>query len=335
MKNRIKKWVNFILIAFLLVAVGIVLYSVTVYQNDFPDYSTYSAKPLGIKALYLLSQKMGYQVQRNHYPAKFLEDGAVMVVYRPGSLAFNEPEEQEYLEAWMSRGNTMVLVPDPLTISELWIFNTISEQKTWHEVIHSGDITITWYGLDNGQVCIIDQADAFMNTELKDSDAAPAFIQVLERIGNTDVIFNEYYHYLQKPAPGVWELIGIPGQIAAVQLLLALLLTIIRGWKPFGRVRNEGKLLKRPEAEAQKALAGLYMRMKAYPLVLSNYYGYFTQRYQRFLSAPGPLQEKAHHILSACGRFIEENRKSRKELIMLVHQLNRLEDEINGKTRSA
>lgn len=332
MKKKIRKTINFIWITLLLTVAGFILYSVTAYRGDYPEYSSYNTSESGIKALYLLAREMGFQVRRNHYPAKFLKEAPVMVVYRPDEGIFNEPEEQVYLSAWLDQGNTMILVPDPLTIRELWIFEMIPQQKKQHEVINVGNITITWYMLEKGRICVMDRADEFLNGQLKDSDAAVAFIQALEKSGSQRVVFNEYYQFLQKPAPGVWDLLGNMGQLVAIQLLLAVVLMIIRGWKPFGRVRNERELTKRPENEVQKALSGLYMRMKAYPLALSNYYGSFTQKYGRILSTSGPLAEKAKNILFRCSCYIEENQKNRKELIALVRQLEKLEDEILGST---
>lgn len=330
MKKKIKKWVNFILIILILAVAGLILYSVTVYQQDYPDYSSYNTTPEGIKALYLLAREMGFNVARNHYPARFINDTPVMVVFRPAASLFNEDVEQEALKAWLNQGNTMILVPDPETIYELWIFNTISEQKQQHEVVNTGDITTTWYSLEQGRVCVMDRADAFLNGELKESDGAPAFIQALQKAGSPKVVFNEYYRFLQKPAPGVWDLLGTVGQLVAVQLILTLVLMVLRGWKPFGRVRDSRVLMKRPENEVQKALSGLYIRMKAYPLVLSNYYGYFTQKYRRALSMPGPLTERANHVLAECAYFIEQNQRSRKEMLHLVQQLELLEAELGG-----
>lgn len=330
MKKKIRNWINLILITLLLTAAGFILYSVTVYQKEYPEYSSYNTTKSGIKALYLLAREMGFQVRRNHYPAKFLEDTPVMVVYRPDDVIFNEPDEQQYLTAWLNQGNTMILVPDPETLQELWIFNTISEQKKQHEISRFGNITVTWYMLEKSRICVMDSADAFLNGQLKESDAAIAFVQALEKAGNPRVVFNECYQFLQKPAPDLWDLVGTMGQLIAIQILLALVLAVIRGWRPFGRVRNERELLQRPENEVQKALAGLYLRMKAYPLALSNYYGYFMQKYGRILSTPGPLAEKANRVLSQCSRYIEENQKSRKELLALVRQLEKLEAELGG-----
>jgi hypothetical protein len=330
MKKKIRKWINFISIALLLTVAGFFLYSVTVYQKEYPQYSTYNSTPSGIKALYLLTGEMGFQVRRNHYPAQFLEDAPVMVLFRPDDAIFNEADEQEYLKAWLDQGNTMILVPDPKTIHELWIFHAISENKVDHQILNTGNITVTWYLLKKGKVCVMDSADAFLNAQLRESDASIAFIQALEKAGNPRVVFNEYYQFLQKPAPGIWDLLDTAGQLIAVQLLLAVVLIILRGWKPFGRVRNETELVKRPENEVQKALAGLYIRMRAYPLALSNYYGYFTQKYSRVLSAPGPLADKANRVLNQCSRYIEENQKSRKDMLMLVRQLEKLEAEMSA-----
>lgn len=331
MKKEIKKWVSRILITLLILAAGLVLYSVTVYRGSYPDYSTYNTTGAGAKALYLLAGKMGYRVNRYHYPAKFLDEESVMVFYRPDYGLFNADQEQESLKTWLLKGNTMILIPDTESMNQLWIFELISELKKTHEQIHIGDITITKYTLDNGSVYVMDQPDSFMNSQLSESDGALAFIRTLERINKPEIFFNEYYRFMQKAAPGVWELIGTTGQIIAIQLLLAVVLTVIRGWKPFGRVRNERQWTKRPENEMVKALSALYLRMQAYPLVLSNYYGYFEQKYRRFLSTPGPMQEKTKKTMAACGRYIEENRKSKKELIRLVRNLEKVEDEMNRR----
>lgn len=330
MKKAIRKWINFICIALALAVAGFILYSATVYQRDYPDYSSYNTTPDGIKALYLLAREMGFDARRTHYPARFLGDVQVMVVFRPAASIFNEEKEQTALAAWLDLDNTLILVPDPDTLRELWIFEKIAEKKQSHEVINTGNITTTWYTLERGRVCVMDQADAFLNGALRESSGALVFMNALERAGNRKVVFNEYYRYLQKPAPGLWDLLGIFGQLIAVQLVLAVVFAVVRGWKPVGRVRDGRVLQKRPENEVQKALSGLYIRMKAYPLALSNYFGYFTQRYERALSMPGPLQEKAHRVLSACARYIEENRRNRKEMLFLVQQLEQLEAELSG-----
>lgn len=332
MKVKIKNWINPILITATLLIAGLVLYSVTVYQKDYPDYSTYNAKGTGTKALYLVAREMGFNVERYHYPAKFIKDISVMIVYRPDYFFFNQAEEKESLRAWLLKGNTMVLIPDYETLNELWIFDMISEHKKDYEVVNTRNITITWYTLDSGTVCVIDRPDSFLNANLSESDGAVEFVNVLERIGEEKVVFNEYYLGFQKAAPGVWELIGRIGQLVVFQLSLAMLLFIIRGWEPFGRDRTEWDWVRRPENEVLKALSGLYIRMKAYPLVLSNYYGYITQKYRRFLSIPSPLQDRLARTLAICSHYIERNGRSKKELFYLVQQINKLESQINKYT---
>jgi hypothetical protein len=202
--------------------------------------------------------------------------------------------------------------------------------KKRHEVIQVGDITTIWYGLDEAAVCVMDRPDGFLNKNLRDSNASVAFIRALEKIKGRDIFFNEYYHNLQKPAPGIWELIGTTGRLVFIQIMLVLLLIVLRGWNPFGRVRDEDKWMKRPENEALKALSGLYMRMKAYRLVLSNYYGFFIQKYNRFLNEQSPLQDMAVRTLSLCERYMEaeKGRTRKNELYLLVRQLVKIEDDM-------
>lgn len=334
MSNRLKKFLAPALIILILLVTVLVLYSVTVYKSDYPDYSSYNADKTGIKALYLLARKCGFKVSRYHYPAKFLNENPVMVAYRPVDYLFNEDEEQEWLKKWLNNDNTLVLIPDESNIADLWIFDYISENRKWYEVVNYGKITVTWYGLGNGTVCVMDNADSFLNENILQSDAGVAFIDALVRINNPKVIFNEYYQFMQIASPTIWDLIGNTGQLVSIQILLAILLVVIRGWKPFGRVRGEGKMTVRPENEVVKALSGLYQRTRAYPLVLSNYYGYFTQKYGRFLSMPGPLMERAVNLLSECEYHLRRGSLSKKELRTMVLGLEKLESDIksSGKT---
>ncbi|MDD4296784.1 MAG: hypothetical protein PHC69_07485 [Ruminiclostridium sp.] len=330
MKFRLKKLLKYMLIVVAFLSAGVVLYMVTGYKGDYPEHSSYNAEKTGIKALYLLAGKMGFNTGRYHYPAMFLEDGYTMVIYQPDLAAFNEDNEKEALKEWILRGNDLILIPDKDNLGWLWIFDAISELKEWHETINIGDVTITTYGLNKGTIFIMDQSWDFLNSDIGSSDAAVAFIRVLERINPTKVVFNEYYHNMQKAAPGIFELIGIPGQLIIIQLLLVAIMVVIRGWRPFGRVRGEYKLCKRPENEVINALSGLYIRMKAYPLVISNYYGYFIKKYGRFLNTPGVLQNEGRNALNDCKHFIESGNGKRKELIRLMRKLEKLEGKIDS-----
>lgn len=331
MKTRLRKCLFSIMIISVLLVAVLILYSVTVYVKDYPEYSSYSAGKTGVKALYLLAGKCGFQVSRYHYPVKFLREKPVMVAYRPAESLFNETEEQDGLKEWLKQGNTLVLILDERNIGDLWIFDFISENRQWYEVVNTGKITATWYGLGNGLVCVLDSADSFLNSNIAASDAAVAFINVLTRINNPKVIFNEYYQYMQVPSPRLWDLIGHIGQLTAIQLLTAVILVVIRGWKPFGRVRGDKRLTMRSENEIVKALSGLYQRMNAYPLVLSNYYGFFTQKYGRFLTMPGALRDKAVRLLAECEFYLRKGSISKKELKRLVLGLEKLEYEINNR----
>jgi hypothetical protein len=328
MAKKIKSIVRSILIALMIFLAAFVLYSVTLYKGNYPDYSTYNTGDYGIKAIYLLAREMGYAPKRFYYPARFISDETLMVAYRPDIELFNEDEEQLGIKQWLLEGNTLILIPEMGTAGSLWIFDMISEMKEWHEVSNIGNITVTWYGVGKGTVCVMDREESFLNMNLRDSDAGAAFIGVLERFGIRDVYFNEYYHYIQKQAPGVWELIGTAGQLVLIQLVLAIILAVARGWKPFGRDNRESYLGKRPENEILLALSNLYARMRSYPLVLSNYYGHFRNKYGRFLTVPGPLQYKAMDTLAACERYIEGGYRNRKQLVSLMRNLDEIEEEI-------
>ncbi len=330
MKSKLKKIIKYIIVLLTLLLAALILYSVTVYEKNYPEFSSYSADNTGVKALYLLAKKCGFQVSRYHYPAKFLDEDAVMVSYRPAEMIFNESEEQSGIKNWLDKGNTLVLILDERNAVELWIFELISQTRKWHEVESFGDITATWYGLENGTICVLNSADEFLNENISSSDASIAFIKILMELNNPKVLFNEYYQYMQVPAPNIWHLLGSTGQLVVIQLMLVILLVGVRGWKPFGRVRGDSRMTKRPENEVVKAISGLYQRMRAYPLVLSNYYGYFTTKYGRYLQISGPIQKKAVRTLAECEYYMNTKKISKKELSSIVRRLDRLEIEING-----
>lgn len=79
MAKRMKSIVRFILTAFVIFSAALVLYSVTLYRGNYPDYSTYNAGEYGIKAIYLLTKEMGYSPKRFHYPAKFISNETLIV----------------------------------------------------------------------------------------------------------------------------------------------------------------------------------------------------------------------------------------------------------------
>jgi hypothetical protein len=334
MNVRLKNCLLFVLAIFMSVFAVTVLYSATVYKTDHADYTTYGTGDLGLKALYLLTGKCGFRVSRYHYPVKFLRDNPVMVAYCPAGSVFNDNEEKNGLRNWLNNGNTLVVILDHRNIDNLWIFDYISENRRWYETENAGNVTITWYGLENGVICVLDSADRFLNKNISDNTgAAVAFINVLARINNPKVVFNEYYRFMQKPAPGLWDLIGHTGQLIVIQLVTVVLLVVIRGWKTFGRVRGDREMTKRAENEIVMALAGLYQKEKAYSLVLSNYYGRFVRRYGGYLRTAGYVRDKALPLLNECEYYLRTGDLSKKKLKEIVLGLQKLELEISNRNQ--
>ena len=87
-------------------------------------------------------------------------------------------------------------------------FELISQTRKWHEVESFGDITATWYGLKMVQYAL-NSADEFLNENISSSDASIAFIKILMELNNPKVLFNEYYQYMQVPAPNIWHLLAL------------------------------------------------------------------------------------------------------------------------------
>ena len=188
MKLRFKKMLKNMIVILAFLSAGLILYMFTGYRSNYPEHSSYNAEKTGIKALYLLAEKMGFNTERYHYPAMFLEDDYAMVVYQPNLDAFNDDNEKEALKEWILRGNELILIPNKDNLGWMWVFDTISELKEWHDTTNVGDVTITAYGLNKGVIYIMDQSFDFLNSDIGSSDTAVAFIRVLERINPTKVI---------------------------------------------------------------------------------------------------------------------------------------------------
>ena len=94
MALKFKELLKYMLIVILFMSAGLILYIFTSYKGDFPEYSTYSTEESGIKALYLLTRRMGFIAERIHYPAMFLDGDYTMVVYRPDRMFLMTSEKE-------------------------------------------------------------------------------------------------------------------------------------------------------------------------------------------------------------------------------------------------
>lgn len=107
----------------LLIAFFIFLNFAFMTQNDqlkerrsVVPYSSYNNSPKGLKALFMLIEKLGYQTKRLHNPylRRSRQAGLGLLLLIQPSTSFSEGESQKLLE-WVKNGNTLLIALDEPT----------------------------------------------------------------------------------------------------------------------------------------------------------------------------------------------------------------------------
>jgi hypothetical protein len=85
-------------------------------RRSVVPYSSYNNSPKGLKALFMLIEKLGYQPKRLHNPylRRSRQAGPGLLMLIQPSTSFSERESQKLLE-WVKSGNTLLIALDEQT----------------------------------------------------------------------------------------------------------------------------------------------------------------------------------------------------------------------------
>lgn len=309
-------------------------------EERYPDYSSYSSRPNGAKALYILSGQMGYSVSRFERPSRFLPEKVTLIAVKPEIETLKNSLETKYLKEWLERGNTMVLLDDSSRLNKLNL-----EALGAKYIRDAGKRGIaSEYDVADGKLYFIDEVDKYTNNGLHKLEPAVEFIGLMDLAGNRKLLFNEYFHGMGTRGTTVFDLLGLSGMLVLLQLLLALFIYFYIRSRRFGKPKLVFETLKRQENENLFALSSIYLKSKAYALVLETYMDYFNKQLSKFLGyAQIPDTDELYAAIAAngfldklnlksiyndCLCYIHENKKDGKQLLQLINRLERIRKEI-------
>lgn len=322
-----KKALVYVLIAALLLTAGLFVYSGK-FTTQYPDYSSYNTRPKGVKALYLLTQKMGYHVEQYKKTAKYLPDSAVLIAVKPDINSFNDTQERKSLQNWITRGNTLMIIDD---FSNLGKYNLNRFRVT--DAMNYEDVANV-YSIGKGTLIFMNNPDSYTNNGLKEIEPGVVFINMLDTAKSKRVLFDEYYHGMIENNLTLWDLLGQTGRLIVIQLLLGLLLFMFIKARRFGKPVIVFETIKRKENENLYALSNLYMRAGANSSVLEAYLSDFKKELSRFLGFNAVQEDKdliyaaegskvlsrmnLRGLMQRCHEYVTAESRDTKQLLELV-----------------
>ncbi len=319
-----------IALLFLLTAYG------AVNDRNSADYSSYSTGANGVKALYVLSERMGFSPVRFKKPSMFLPDGATLVAVNPDLRIFKGQTEKKNLRKWLWKGNTLILIGNRKNLYDydpMWFCGP--QNMDGFSMDPEGSILSFKAG--KGEIIFLEDLSLYTNEGLKAYTGGIRFIKVLQQVHNRKVLFNEYYHGISEASIPVWNVIGQAGRLAVLQILFGLAVLMLVKAKRFGGKVPLPENVKRPENENLFALANIYIKSRSYAAVLHTYTEAFKRRLEKFLglgieSDDFRITEAIRNnnslrkrnieaLLRMSEQYINNNEKDLKKLIFIVEKL--------------
>jgi hypothetical protein len=281
--------------------------------ESFPPYSSYSPRPSGTKALWLLLEEEGIGFSR--FQTVVPEGPGLMILMdQNDSLPYEEWDE---VYDWVAAGNTLFLASQysnyifdehfDFELADDWFESGIHQVSSDHALLNGvGEITQTWgtrlqvheemsfaYGDDSGiflvvapmgegKVVILTQPDLFTNRLIGQADNLILFLNILRLYGQEGIWFNEYVHGYAWGETTTDVLIW-PLRLVILQLLLGALLLFIYWGKRFGRPVPLFSEVNEISGEYVSSLANIYRQGRARHLILDSISQSFKSELARYL----------------------------------------------------
>ncbi|TYQ18308.1 UNVERIFIED_CONTAM: hypothetical protein Cloal_0739 [Acetivibrio alkalicellulosi] len=340
--SKIKDIILFISIFILLSLAGLVVFDIKNEAEQSTGFTTYSDREDGVKVLYTLAEKMGFQVGRNRKPSRFLPDNVTVVAIAPDYDIFTDNLEQKYLLEWVNRGNSFVIIDSDSNFSNS-NYDILSHAKSYSKAFsYYGENRI--YNIGEGKVIYLGQYENYTNKEIESLDPGVVFIHALNEASNERVLFNEYYQGFGSSQPSIFDIIGFGGRLILIQILLGIMVYFYILSRRFGKPVIVYETIKREENENIFALSNIYKKANANAIVLEIYYDKFKKDVSKFLGLGGEFVNDEEMISEAnknnvlknmdlqkvikdCNNYISNNINNRKvleELLIKLEKIGRL-----------
>ncbi len=295
--------------------------SILAPNNVYPGYTSYSPRKDGVKAFYLLLEKLDFRVERLTEAAP---DGkGLMIMAEPDGIAAGEIRE---MLKWVEKGNALLLLtrqPNEL-IKELGVNWRDQRGKTGKVKTDSGhpffgdvkelvldsnerlrahprldfsygDRTGEFLAVverKRGRVVILTDPDLITNKNIDQGDNLILLLNILRAHGDGTIWFNELVHGYST-ATSVREEMSWPLRLVVVQLALGLLLLFQYWGKRFGRPVPLLREKEQVTGEYVSSLANIYRQGRARQITLQNLYQGFRRELTRYLGVPAQMPNKA------------------------------------------
>lgn len=339
---KIKKIAIYAVIIIVLLLAGLLAFDIKNDAEEATEFSSYNMTKEGGKALYLLADRMGFDVDRYKRPARFIADRVTMVAFAPDYEIFNDNLEQKYLLRWIKRGNVLVLIDIETKIDD----GTFRLLQFADKSSAFGDYGQNYiYNMGKGKVIFLGNYEGYTNEGLKALDPGVVFIDALNEASFKKVLFNEYFHGIGSPDVSLWDILNPGFRLALIQISIAALIFIYIVSRRFGKPLVVYEIVKRKENENLFALSNIYQKAKANNLVLELYLNNLKKDLARFLgfgkdtwddtellnaAEANKLLEKTDlkEVIAECNYYIKNGMKDQKKLLDLFKRLERIRKEI-------
>lgn len=339
-RRQVTRVMGYIAAVIFILGVSFLIYT-TKKELGYPEYTSYSTDPNGVKVLFLLTEQMGYSADRFRDSSKKIPDGCTVIAVKPEISIFNQEAERKNLREWLQKGNTLILTDEISMLASLNL-QGFTAQSPKNLDNKGGDKV---YSVGRGFIYFLPNPSRYTNNGLKNPEGAILVMDILQKSVNRKVLFNEYYHGYASGGTTLWDLLGTTGRLVLIQLVLGLILLGFTAAVRFGKPEEVFRIVKREENENLFALSNLYTKAGAYALVLEIFLKRFKKELSLFLGmglnaeiaeisacASGSLVLKDKDVgglLEMCGEYIKNDGKSIKRLLYMVQRIEYLRREIS------
>ena len=329
-----------------------------------PRRTTFSAKPGGWKAAYLLLEKAGTPVGRITKPPKQWPDDAQLIVTATPFSSFPEMNIWDKGEvtdalAWVDAGHTLLVFDGEtddllkklgaqvethlqadamLTPQQPAVFlsqvkniffpgkeRVLKTPASAIVLISDKKPALIVLPHGKGRIFIVATPAVIDNSHLATADNSRFFVQLMQtEAGRGKVYFNEF-HQGYKEEESVWTIIGKPGQFAFYQILALVLLACFSAGRRFGLPRPMPSP-PRVSSEYVSSLADLYRRARAADAALESLYIAFWRDLCRAVAVP--LDSKPDDVARRAAALTETDADRERTEQRLKHLLTECEERI-------
>ena len=319
--------------AIILALLGILIFISAGQNQNYPDYTVFSANERGVSVFYETLEHMGYPVKAGF---NYLSSGSsihdihilVMPYYYYQDYAFDDMMD------WVKKGGRLIFLD--------WNTPTAVDHYMGWEGKYDG-FRRQKYG--TGEI-VIGTVESVLNYSLLTEHQDIEFLLgAIDKWGFETIIFDEYYHGYQDEA-NLWR--DLPGYFKTLiyQLCIAAILIVFMLGKRFGKPIPYYEEIERGENEYLRALSGIYKKTGMGSVIMENAYISFVQNAAGYFGVSEanatenivelwksrnlPDGELLNRLLAAKNKDFNTNKKKqRKELFRALSYIKKLNNHID------